>query len=93
MMLKLYKKNLFKLDVDKPRLDLYSIIQKEAKQSSISKVKGVKRCFLNQSTLPSDNGCFKLTTEGINVEVRRISGKKKSNYLILLQYIYTMGQI
>jgi hypothetical protein len=52
-----------------PRLDLYSIIQKEAKHSYISKVEDIKRCFLNQSTLPQDNGCYKLVTEGINVNV------------------------
>ena len=59
----------FKLDALKPRLDLYSVIQKEIKQSHITKVEGIKRCFLNQSTLPEDNGCFKLITEGINVNV------------------------
>ena len=48
---------------------MYSIIQKEAKHSFIARVDGIKRCFLNQSKLPSDNGCFKLTTEGINVNV------------------------
>lgn len=64
-----FKKCTKKLDVDKPRLDVYSIVQKEAKHSSISKVSGVKRCFLNQSTAPGDNGCFKLITEGINIDV------------------------
>jgi hypothetical protein len=59
----------FKLDALKPRLDLYSVIQKEAKNSYIARVEGIKRCFLNQSTLPEDKGCFKLTTEGINVNV------------------------
>jgi hypothetical protein len=58
-----------KLDALKPRLDLYSIIQKEIKHSHIAKVEGISRCFLNQSTLPDDNGCFKLITEGINVTV------------------------
>ena len=53
----------------KPRLDLYNVIQKEAKSSYVAKVSGIKRCFLNQSTLPQDNGCYKLTTEGINVNV------------------------
>jgi hypothetical protein len=53
----------------KARLDLYSIIQKEVKQAWISKVENIKRCFINQSTLPSDNGCYKLITEGINVDV------------------------
>ena len=62
----------FKLDALKPRLDLYSVIQKEAKQSYIARVDGIKRCFLNQSTLPEDKGCFKLTTEGINVNVSLI---------------------
>jgi hypothetical protein len=56
-----------------PRLDLYSIIQKEAKHSYIAKVDGIKRCFLNQSTLPQDNGCHKLITEGINVNVSHTS--------------------
>lgn len=59
----------FNLDATKPRLDLYSVIQKEAKVSYIAKVQGIKRCFLNQSTLPEDNGCYKLITEGINVNV------------------------
>ena len=61
----------FKLDAMKPRLDLYSIIQKDAKVSFIAKVAGIRRCFLNQSTLPEDKGCFKLITEGINVNVSR----------------------
>ena len=52
---------------------MYSIIQKEAKHSLITRVEGIKRCFLNQSTLPGDNGCFKLVTEGINVNVSLIS--------------------
>jgi len=60
----------FRMDATKPRLDLYSIIQKEAKVSYISKVQGIKRCFLNQSTLPEDKGCYKLITEGININVR-----------------------
>lgn len=58
----------FQLDALKPRLDLYSIIQKEAKHCYIAKVDGIKRCFLNQSTLPEDRGCYKLVTEGINVD-------------------------
>lgn len=57
----------FKLDALRPRLDLYSVIQKEAKQSYIAKVNGIKRCFLNKSTLPEDDGCYRLITEGINV--------------------------
>ena len=57
----------FKLDALRPRLDLYSVIQKEAKQSYIAKVNGIKRCFLNISTLPEDDGCYRLVTEGINV--------------------------
>ncbi len=59
----------FRLDAFKPRLDLYSVIQKLAKHSYISKVEGIKRCFLNKSTLPEDNGCMKIITEGINVNV------------------------
>jgi len=59
----------FRLDALKPRLDLYSVIQKLTKHSYISKVEGIKRCFLNKSTLPEDNGCLKITTEGINVDV------------------------
>lgn len=57
----------FQLDALKPRLDLYSIAQKEAKHAYIAKVEGIKRCFLNQSTLPEDKGCHKLITEGINI--------------------------
>lgn len=53
----------------KPRLDLYSVIQKEAKVSYVAKVQGIKRCFLNMSTLPEDKGCHKIVTEGINVDV------------------------
>jgi hypothetical protein len=59
-------------------LDLYSVIQKEAKTSYISKVSGIKRCFLNQSTLPEDNGCYKLITEGINVNVKYFDFKMYS---------------
>jgi DNA-directed RNA polymerase I subunit RPA1 len=57
----------FKLDALKPRLDLYTVIQKEAKSSYIARVEGIKRCFLNQSTLPEDHGCYNMITEGINV--------------------------
>ena len=49
----------FALDALKPRLDLYSVIQREAKKCYISKVDGIKRCFLGQSTL---------ITEGINIK-------------------------
>jgi hypothetical protein len=59
----------FKLDALKSRLDLFSVVQKEAKHAFIAKVEGIKRCFLKKSEIPQDNGCFKLTTEGINVNV------------------------
>ncbi len=71
----------FKMDATKPRLDLYSIIQKEARISYIAKVQGIKRCFLNQSTLPEDKGCYKLITEGINVNVRSSINAYISNIL------------
>ena len=58
-----------KLDAVKPRIDLYSILQKDAKNSFIAKIENIKRSFISQSTLPEDNGCFKMITEGINVKV------------------------
>jgi hypothetical protein len=58
-----------KLDALKPRLDLYSIIQHEAKRSYIAKVENIKRSFISASTLPEDKGCYKMITEGINIPV------------------------
>jgi hypothetical protein len=58
-----------KLDALKPRLDLYSIIQHEAKRSYIAKVENIKRSFISVSTLPEDKGCYKMITEGINIPV------------------------
>ena len=58
-----------KLDALKPRIDLYSIIQKDAKHSFIAKIENIKRCFISQSTVPEDNNCYKMITEGINVKV------------------------
>jgi hypothetical protein len=58
-----------KLDASKPRLDLYSIVQKEAKSFYIAKIEGIKRCFVNKSKVPSDKGCLKMVTEGINIKV------------------------
>jgi DNA-directed RNA polymerase I subunit RPA1 len=57
-----------KLDALKPRIDLYSIVQKETKQSYIAKIENIKRCFISKSTLPDDNGCHKMITEGINIK-------------------------
>jgi hypothetical protein len=62
-----------KLDALKPRIDLYSILQKDAKNSFIAKIENINRSFISQSTMPEDNGCFKMITEGINVKVRKQS--------------------
>ncbi len=53
---------------------------------------GIKRCFLNQSTIPDDNGCFHMITEGINVnEVIKHSSVLNASQLYLND-IHQMAQ-
>ncbi len=51
-------------------------------------MKGIKLCALNKSTMPDDNGCLKLTIEGINVDV---SWPFVIPYLIENYFAYSLG--